>query len=63
MPDEPSNVLEETIEWSALVGPITEVKAQIGDTSLLINAPPDREYHQGSTVRVYISRDKTIVLP
>jgi ABC-type Fe3+/spermidine/putrescine transport system ATPase subunit len=63
MPDEPSNVLEGTIEWSAFVGPITEVKVRIGDTSLLINAPSEREYPPGSTLRVYIPRDKTLVLP
>ena len=62
-PDEPSNVLEGAVEWSAFVGPITEVKVRIGDTSLLINAPSDREYPPGSTLRVYIPRDKTLVLP
>jgi ABC-type Fe3+/spermidine/putrescine transport system ATPase subunit len=62
-PPEPSNSVEGTIEWSAFVGPITEVRINVGGVSLLVDAPPDREYETGSTLRVYIPKRKTIVLP
>jgi ABC-type Fe3+/spermidine/putrescine transport system ATPase subunit len=62
-PEEPSNVVEGAIEWSAFVGPITEVKISVGGVSLLIDAPPDRDYLSGETLRLYLPKDKTIVLP
>jgi iron(III) transport system ATP-binding protein len=62
-PDEPHNILEGIIEWSAFVGPIVEVKVRIGDTSLMIDAPTYREYMQGETLIVYVPIEKTIVLP
>jgi multiple sugar transport system ATP-binding protein len=62
-PEEPSNVVEGAIEWSAFVGPITEVKIRVGGVSLLIDAPPDRDYLSGETLRLYLPKDKTIVLP
>ena len=62
-PEEPSNALEGAVEWSAFVGPITEVKINVGGVSLLVDAPPDREYREGSLLRVYIPKRKTIVLP
>ncbi len=62
-PEEPSNVVEGTIEWSAFVGPITEVKISVGGVSLLVDAPSDRDYRAGETLRLYLPKDKTIVLP
>jgi len=62
-PEEPSNALEGAVEWSAFVGPITEVRINVGGVSLLVDAPPDREYAMGSLLRVYIPKRKTIVLP
>jgi ABC-type Fe3+/spermidine/putrescine transport system ATPase subunit len=62
-PEEPSNALEGTVEWSAFVGPITEVRINVGGVSLLINAPSDRGYETGSLLKVYIPKRKTIVLP
>jgi spermidine/putrescine ABC transporter ATP-binding subunit len=62
-PDESHNILEGIIEWSAFVGPLVEVKVKIGETSLMIDAPTNREYVAGETLKVYVSKDKTIVLP
>ncbi|MBN2336738.1 ABC transporter ATP-binding protein [Candidatus Bathyarchaeota archaeon] len=62
-PDEPHNVIEGKLEWSAFVGPITEVKIKIGDESLLIDAPPTINREPGSTLKVYIPKGKTIILP
>jgi iron(III) transport system ATP-binding protein len=62
-PDEPHNILEGTIEWSAFVGPLVEVKVRIGETSLMIDAPTNREYVAGETLKVYVPKEKTIVLP
>jgi len=62
-PDEPHNVLEGIIEWSAFVGPLVEVKVKISETSLMIDAPTNREYVAGETLKVYVPKDKTIVLP
>lgn len=61
--EEPHNILEGAIEWSAFVGSRVEVKLRIGETSLLIDAPTNREYIAGETLKVYVSKDKTIVLP
>ena len=62
-PDEPHNILEGIIEWSAFVGPLVEVKVKIGETSLMIDAPTNREYIAGETLKVYVPKEKTIVLP
>ena len=62
-PDEPHNILEGIIEWSAFVGPLVEVKVKIGETSLMIDAPTNREYVAGETLKVYVPKEKTIVLP
>lgn len=62
-PDEPYNVLEGTVEWSAFVGPLTEVKIKIGSTDMMIDAPNDVEYATGETLKVYVPKNKTIVLP
>ncbi len=61
--DEPCNKLEGIIEWSAFVGPTTEVKIIIGSSSFMIDAPTDREYVQGEKLTVYVPKAKTIVLP
>ncbi len=62
-PDEPYNTLEGTIEWSAFVGPTTEVKIIIGSSSFMIDAPTDGDYAQGEKLTVYVPKAKTIVLP
>lgn len=61
--DEPHNVLDGVIEWSAFVGPLVEVKLKIGGTSLMIDAPTNREYIAGESLKVYVPKKKTIVLP
>jgi iron(III) transport system ATP-binding protein len=63
IPDEPHNVLEGVIEWSAFVGPLVEVKIKIGETSLMIDAPTYRDYIAGEALTVYVPKNKTIVLP
>ncbi len=62
-PEDPHNILEGEIEWSAFFGSRVEVKVKIGETSLLIDAPTNREYIAGETLKVYVPKDKTIVLP
>jgi spermidine/putrescine ABC transporter ATP-binding subunit len=62
-PAEPHNVLEGVIEWCAFVGPLVEVKVKIGETSLMIDAPTNREYNARETLRVYVPKDKTLVFP
>ncbi len=62
-PDQPHNILEGTIEWSAFVGSRIEVKISIAKTSLLIDAPTNRDYVAGEKLKVYVPKDKTIVLP
>ena len=62
-PDEPSNMLEGIIEWSAFVGPTTEVKIIIGSSSFMIDAPSDGKYVPGEKLTVYVPKAKTIVLP
>lgn len=61
--DEPHNVIEGEIEWSAFIGSLTEIKIKVGNTSLLIDATADREYVTGKLLKVHIPKDKTIVLP
>jgi len=61
--DEPYNVLNGLIEWSSFIGAVTEVKILIGDESLLIDAPAGREYVSGESLKVYIPKSKTVVLP
>jgi ABC-type Fe3+/spermidine/putrescine transport system ATPase subunit len=62
-PDEPYNILDGVIEWSAFVGAVSEVKIMIGDESLMIDAPPERDYKSGDTLKVYVPKKKTVVLP
>jgi len=62
-PNEPYNTLEGVIEWSAFIGAITEVKIIIGSSSFMIDAPSDGVYIQGEKLRVYVPKDKTIILP
>ncbi len=61
--DEPYNVLDGLIEWSSFIGAVTEVKILIGDESLLIDAPAGREYVSGESLKVYIPKAKTVILP
>jgi ABC-type Fe3+/spermidine/putrescine transport system ATPase subunit len=63
IPDESYNILDGVIEWSAFVGAVTEVKILIGNESLMIDAPPDRDYISGDTLKVYVPKEKTVVLP
>jgi hypothetical protein len=35
----------------------------IGDESLMIDAPPERDYKSGDTLKVYVPKKKTVVLP
>lgn len=62
-PDEPFNVLKGVIEWSAFIGAVSEVKISIGDETLLIEVPPEKDYISGEELKVYIPKEKTIVLP
>lgn len=62
-PDEPYNVLKGVIEWSAFIGAVSEVKLSIGDKTLLIEVPPEKDYDSGEELKVYIPKIKTIVLP
>ena len=59
----PCNVIEGTVEWSAFIGSVTEVKLRVGDKSLLIEIPSELEATPGKELKVYIAQDKTIVLP
>lgn len=61
--DEPNNILYGVIEWSAFVGAVSEVKITIGDESLMIDAPPDRTYQSGDTLKVFVPKTKTVILP
>ena len=63
IPDESFNTLDGVIEWSAFVGAVTEVKILIGNESLMIDAPSDRDYVSGDTLKVYVPKEKTVVLP
>lgn len=62
-PDEPYNIIDGVIEWSAFVGAVSEVKIMIGEATLMIDAPPDREYASGEHMKVYVPKTKTVVLP
>jgi ABC-type Fe3+/spermidine/putrescine transport system ATPase subunit len=62
-PNEPYNILDGVIEWSAFVGAVSEVKIMIGDESLMIDAPPEQDYKSGNTLKVYVPKKKTVVLP
>jgi multiple sugar transport system ATP-binding protein len=62
-PEEPYNTLNGEIEWSAFIGAVSEVKILIGHESLLIDAPPKREYNSGENLKVYVPKEKTVVLP
>jgi ABC-type Fe3+/spermidine/putrescine transport system ATPase subunit len=61
--DESHNTLNGVIEWSAFVGAVSEVKIMIGDESLMIDAPPEQDYISGDTLKVYVPKSKTVVLP
>jgi iron(III) transport system ATP-binding protein len=61
--DESHNILNGVIEWSAFIGAVSEVKIMIGDESLMIDAPPERDYKSGDTLKVYVPKSKTVVLP
>ena len=61
--DEPHNTLNGDIEWSAFVGAVSEVKYKIGDESLMIDASPERDYVSGDTLKVYVPKSKTLILP
>ncbi|MCW4048349.1 MAG: ABC transporter ATP-binding protein [Candidatus Bathyarchaeota archaeon] len=62
-PDEAFNIIEGTLEWSAFVGSITELKLTVGRFSLLCDAPSDRTYEAGAKLKIYIPKSRTIVLP
>lgn len=59
----PCNIIEGTVEWSAFVGSVIEVKIRVGDKSLLIEVPSNVEATPRKELKVYIAQDKTIVLP
>ena len=63
IPSEPYNTLDGQVEGRAFVGAVSEGKFRIGDESLMIDASPEREYESGSTVKVYVPKAKTLVLP
>jgi len=62
-PDEPHNTLEGVIEWSAFLGPTTEVNIVIGESNFMIDAPTDGDYVHGEKLTVYVPKTRTIVLP
>ena len=62
-PNTPYNILIGVIEWSAFIGAVSEVKLRIGDESLTIDAPPEKNYRSGEKLKVYMPKEKTVVLP
>ncbi|MBD3171026.1 ATP-binding cassette domain-containing protein [Candidatus Bathyarchaeota archaeon] len=62
-PDAPNNALIGVIEWSAFIGAVSEVKLRIGNESLTIDAPPEKKYKSGDKLKVYMLKEKTVVLP
>ena len=62
-PDEPTNAFEGVIEWTAFVGPYTEVRLNVEGVRLLVDVPPDKEMPLGGRLKVYIPQMNTIILP
>ncbi|RJS89478.1 ABC transporter ATP-binding protein [Candidatus Bathyarchaeota archaeon] len=62
-PKGPSNLFEGVVEWTAFVGPYTEVRVSVGGNKILIDVPPDVKVSVGERIRVYIPQEDTIILP
>jgi len=62
-PEEPSNRLEGIVEWASFVGPMTEIRMNLENNRLLINAPSDIQVPIGKRIAVYIRKSDTIILP
>jgi ABC-type Fe3+/spermidine/putrescine transport system ATPase subunit len=62
-PNQPFNELVGDIEWTAFVGPVTEIKLNLDGKSLMIDAPPGVDTTIGEKLRVYIPIEDTIILP
>jgi ABC-type Fe3+/spermidine/putrescine transport system ATPase subunit len=57
------NTIEGDLEWSAFLGPVTEVKLNLGKTTIVIDAPSDLKAESGEKLKVYIPKEETIILP
>jgi len=62
-PEEPSNILEGTVEWVSFIGPYTEVRLDVGGDKVLVDVPPGMEAPVGGRLKVYIPYKDTIMLP
>ena len=62
-PEEPSNILEGTVEWVSFIGPYTEVRLDLGGDKVLVDVPPGMEAPVGGRLKVYIPYKDTIMLP
>ena len=62
-PDEPSNILEGTVEWASFIGPYTEVRLDVEGHKILVDVPPDVSAEVGGKLKVYIPYKNTIMLP
>ncbi len=62
-PEEPSNTFEGVIEWTAFVGPYTEIRLNVGGIGLLVDIPPDIDKSIGDGLRVHMPQADTIILP
>jgi ABC-type Fe3+/spermidine/putrescine transport system ATPase subunit len=62
-PKATSNQLQGIVEWTAFVGPHTDVRINIHERRLLVHAPPDVEIPVGKEITFYIPQEDTIVLP
>ncbi len=62
-PEVPHNTIEGDLEWSAFLGPVTEVKLNLGKSTIVIDAPSNLRAESGEKLRVYIPKEDTIVLP
>ncbi|MBD3207490.1 ATP-binding cassette domain-containing protein [Candidatus Bathyarchaeota archaeon] len=62
-PDIPYNVIEGELEWSAFLGPVTEVKLNLGQSTIFIDAPSSLRAESGEVLKVYLPKEDTIILP
>lgn len=62
-PDVPYNVIEGELEWSAFLGPVTEVKLNLGQSTVVIEAPSSLRAESGENLKVYLTKEDTIILP
>jgi ABC-type Fe3+/spermidine/putrescine transport system ATPase subunit len=62
-PETASNQLQGIVEWTAFVGPHTDVRINVHGKRLLVHAPPDIEVPVGKEIIIYIPQEDTIVLP